>query len=523
MKIFKINKVARKTGFYALAVLGMVISSCTDLDEGVYDRFVASEFYRTEAGINAALADIYKEIRGDWNGVGIAGADRGWYDLNETCTDEMMIPQRSDGAWADNGIWQQMYLHTWTSGQSFIQNTWDWLFRAVFKANLAIELLTEAGAPEASIAEAKMLRAYFYYLLMDGWGNVPIVTSTKTLVEDVVQSPRADVYDFVVSEITANVDQLSTTKGGAYYNRFNIWAGYMVLAKVYLNAEVYSGTEHNEEAIDALDKIITEGGFSLVSGDKYLARGTDGLFGELSSNQEVLFAIYVDALQAPRNIIGIRSLYGTHGQALFGFSTWNGATVHQAFVNKYSASDTRKAQWLLGPQLVPDRGDQNGDGIDDDGNDDPDEVANYALNISSITSAGIQEGARNSKFLPVAPYTAESSSNDFPAYRYADVLLMMAEALVRDEQVAAANDYINEVRNRAGLADIAGVVTLDEIYDERGRELAWEGHRRQDMIRFGKFLEAHDFKPVSDPKYRLFPIPASARAANPTLDQNPGY
>lgn len=506
MKLLITNKVIKRAGIMTVAVFGLILSSCTNLDEGIYDKYVASDFYKTEAGINAALADIYKEIRGDWNGVGIAGADRGWYDLNETCTDEMMIPQRSDGAWADNGIWQQMYLHTWTSGQSFIQNTWNWLFRAVFKANLAIELLTEAEAPPAAIAEAKVLRAYFYYLLMDGWGNVPIVTSTKTLPEDVSQSTRADVFDFVVTELENNVDNLVTTKGGTYYNRFNIWAGYTVLAKVYLNAEVYTGVAMNDEAIAALDKIIDEGGFSLVPGAQYLSRGTNGLFGESLSNDEVILAIYIEAQQAPRNIIGIRSLYGPHGMALFGIGTWNGSTVHQDFVNKYANDDIRKAQWLLGPQIV-------------DGN----EVANYQLNISSLTSAGIQEGARNAKFLPVLPITDGSSSNDFPAYRYADVLLMMAEALVRDGQATSANQYLDEVRNRAGLVDYVGTPTLDEIYDERGRELAWEGHRRQDMIRFGKFLQAHDFKAVSGSKFLLFPIPAAALAANPTLVQNSGY
>lgn len=507
MKLIIMNKAVKRAGIMTFAVFGLLISSCTNLDEGIYDKFVVKDFYQTDAGINAVLADVYKEIRGDWNGVGIAGADRGWYDLNETCTDEMMIPQRSDGAWADNGIWQQMYLHTWTSGQSFIHNTWTWLFRAVYKANFAIEKLTEAGAPEAAIAEAKVLRAYFYYLLMDGWGNVPIVTSTQTLPEDVDQSDRTAVYDFVVGELEDNVDQLVTTKGGTYYNRFNIWAGYMVLAKVYLNAQVYTGVAKNTEAIAALDKIITDGGFSLVSSAQYLSRGADGLFGSSLNNNEVIFGIYIEATQAPRNIIGIRSLYGPHGQALFGIGTWNGATVHQAFVNKYANDDIRKAQWLLGPQVV------NGS-----------EVANYQLNISSITSAGIQEGARNSKFLPVTPLNAESSSNDFPAYRYADVLLMKAEALVRNSQAAAAKDLLDEVRNRAGLADFVGTVTLDELYDERGRELAWEGHRRQDMIRFGKFLLSHDFKAApSDPKFLLFPLPQSALASNPALEQNPGY
>lgn len=499
------NKIMKRF-LSTLAVVGLVLGSCTDLSEGVYDQFVAEEFYRTEAGVNAALANIYKEMRGDWGGVGIAGADRGWYDLNESCTDEMMIPTRADGAWSDNGIWQQMYLHTWTSGQSFMQNTWEWLYRAVGRANLAIELLTAANADESYIAEAKVLRAYFTYLLMDGWGSVPILKATKTPFEEVVQSPRADVYAFVESELKENVDKLATTKGGAYYNRFNKWAGYTLLAKVYMNAQVYTGTPKWEEASAVLDKIIDEGGFSLVAGDKYLSRGTDGLFGDKCSDQEVILALFIDGRQAPRNIIGIRSLFGEHGQALFGFSTWNGATVHQDFVNKYLDNDIRKDQWLLGPQVV--------------GESTP---ANYTLNISSFTSAGAQEGARNSKFFPVPPYDGGAASNDFPVYRYADVLLMKAEALIRLNQAGTSTAFLNEVRNRAGIGNFNGTPTLDEIYDERGRELAWEGHRRQDMIRFGKFLQPHDFKPASDSKYLLFPIPASALAANNSLVQNTGY
>jgi hypothetical protein len=331
-----------------------------------------------------------------------------------------------------------------------MQNTWDWLFRAVFKANLAIELLTAAEAPEASIAEVKVLRAYFYYLLMDGWGNVPIVTSTKTLVEDVVQSERADVYEFVVTELEDNVDKLQTTKGGEFYNRFNKWAAYAVLAKVYLNAGVYTGTPEWTKALEACNYIIDNGGFSLVSAENYLSRGSNGLFGDVCSNDEVLFAIYVDALQAPRNIIGIRSLYGSHADELFGFSAWNGATVHQNFVNKYDDGDIRKSQWLVGPQP---------------GWSDPD---GYSLNISSFTSAGLKEGARNSKFFPVAPYNGGAASNDLPAYRYADILLMKGECHVRLSQPTAAAPSLNAVRVRAGLYDFFGTSSLDVIFYERG-------------------------------------------------------
>lgn len=497
----------KKLVLIPFVTLLLFLGSCTNLEEGIFDQFVAEDFYRTEAGINAALADIYKEIRGDFGGIGIAGADRGWYDLNETCTDEMMLPTRSDGAWADNGIWIQMYTHTWTAGQAFMQNTWNWLYRAVYKSNLALELLTEAGASDEALAEVRILRAYFYYLLLDGWGNVPIVTSSTATPDEVVQSNRQAVYDFVVAELTAGADLLSETKGGSFYNRFNKWVAYTVLAKVYLNAEVYTGTARWAEAEAAVDKIINEGGFSLISGDAYLSRGVDGLFGQTSNSSEAIFALFIDADDAPRNIIGIRTLHGPHGEALFNFGTWNGATVHQAFVNKYDDEDIRKAQWLVGPQIVEEE-----------------EVTNYSLSIASLTNAGVRDGARSAKFLPVPPYNGGASSNDFPVYRYADILLMKAELRLRQGDAAGAAPFLNQVRNRAGLDDFAGTVTLDEIYDERGRELCWEGHRRQDMIRFGKFLQPHDFKTSTSPEtYILFPIPAESLNNNPTLTQNPGY
>jgi starch-binding outer membrane protein, SusD/RagB family len=490
---------------YALtvAIAASFATSCTDLDEGIYGQQVADDFYATDAGINAALASIYNEVRGDWNGKGIAGADRGWYDLNETSTDEMMIPTRADGAWDDNGIWRAMYTHTWTGSQEFIGNTWNWLYRSVFKANLAVELLENANADESRIAEAKILRAYFYYMLMDGWGSVPFYTENNLTVDQIPQRSRAEIFDFVVSEISSNADKLPVTKGGQYYGRFNRWAAYALLAKIYLNAEVYTGTPRWADAITASDKIIFEGGFSLVP-NLYDNAGVSAVFGNRMDDREVILSVFVDALSAPRNMIGIRTLHGPHGNALLGFSTWNGATVHQDFVNKYSDADKRKAQWLVGPQ--------------------PGGV-NYSLNISSLTNAGVTDGARNAKFLPVPPFEpGASASNDFPVFRYADVLLTKAEALLRSGgDPGEARNLVNQVRTRAGLSELSGTLTLMEIHDERGRELAWEGHRRQDMIRFGTFTAARPFKQPSADTYKLFPIPAEAIANNPQLRQNPGY
>lgn len=483
------------TGLLTLAV------SCTNVEEKVYDKMLASEYYRTPDGIESVVGNLYNEMRGDWNGKGVAGADRGWFDMNETCTDELMLPTRSDGAWDDGGLWRDMYQHKWLASQAFMENTWNWLYRVVYKANQAVELLRKANAAPEKIAEARVLRAYYYYMLMDGWGSIPFYTENTLGPDQIPQASRTEVYNFVVKELTESVDLLPTKKpvaGDKEYGRFNKWAGYTVLAKVYLNAAVYTGTAKWTEAAAACDKIINEGGYSLVTASDYFTK----LFGDKCDPQEVILPIFVDANLAPRNIIGIRSLRGAHGQALFGFDTWNGGTAHQDFVNKYEANDIRKAQWLTGPQ--------------------PGGV-NYSLSISSLTAAGTEDGARNAKFLPVPPYNGGSSSNDFPIYRYADVLLMKAEAILRNGNAAGAKTLYDQVRQRAGLAASVGNPTLDNIYDERGRELCWEGHRRQDMIRFGKFLAAHDFKAVSDSKYLVFPIPANVLSVNRNIKQNPGY
>ncbi|TAD98065.1 MAG: RagB/SusD family nutrient uptake outer membrane protein [Bacteroidetes bacterium] len=486
---------------FLITFLAISLSNCTNLDEGIFDKRVADQFYATSAGANAALANIYGEIRGDWGGKGIAGADRGWFDLNEVTTDELMLPTRSDGAWADNGIWRQLYLHQYGAASELVVNTWNWLYRAVFKGNLAVELLTTAKASPEKIAEAKVLRAYFYYLLMDGWGNVPFFTDNNITIDKIPQTDRKTLYNFVVSELTANVPLLSSTKGGDFYGRFNKWAGYALLAKIYLNAQIYTGTPALTEAIANCDKIINEGGFSLHP--NYME-----LTADRCPDTEVILAVFVEANLAPRNIIGIRSLRGAHGQAVLGFSTWNGATAHQNFVNKYSNDDKRKAQWITGAQ--------------------PGGV-NYALNISSITAAGVEEGARNVRYLPdltsssKAVFNNNSTSNDFSVFRYADILLMKAEALVRNGSAGTAKALVDQVRARAGVAALSSAPSLDDLYDERGREFCWEGLRRQDMIRFGKYLLAHDFKPASDPKYSVFPIPQAAIDANTNLKQNAGY
>ncbi|WP_194766273.1 RagB/SusD family nutrient uptake outer membrane protein [Tamlana sp. I1] len=488
----------------------LLMAACTNVDEVVYDRYPAEDFYGTPEGADIALASVYAEIPGEFvrnnaSGVGYAGADNGWYDMNCMASDEQVIPHRNTGDWQQD--FARLHKHEWLPTDFIINNTWNWLYKSIFNANLAVSLLEDSRADEAKIAEARVLRAFFYYLLIDDFGDVPFYTENTITVDQIPQASRKEVFDFIVKELTENVELLSGTKGGNFYGRFNKWAGYMLLAKVYLNAEVYTGEAKWAECLEACLK-VSEGGFNLHPAitDANLPLGNTyyELFGDVLPDDETILAIYATLDVLSRNIYTNRSLAGSHAQALFGYSGWNGTIVPKDFYLKYDDNDIRKQQYLVGEQ--------------------PGGV-NYTLDVQSIDSPGAapQAGVRNIKFYPVTPRTGGGASNDFPIYRYADALLMMAECHVRLGNSAAAKPFVDAIRERAGLAALTTNPTLEDIYNERGFELNWEGHRRQDMIRFGTFLEPNEFRGASSDYRKIFPIPTSALDANPGLQQNPGY
>lgn len=481
------------------------ITACTDVEEKVYDKYESDEFYGTPQGSDVALAAVYAQVGGNWDGVGYAGADNGWYDLNSMSADEQVIPHRNTGDWQLD--FARVYKHQWLPTDLMVNNTWNWLYRSVFNANLAVAQLEGANANPSKIAEARVLRAFFYYLLMDSYGDVPFYTENNVTVDQIPQASRKEVYDFVVNELTTYVDALSTERGGAYYGRFNKWAGYALLAKVYLNAEVYTGTPQWQACLDACE-VISSGGFSLhtaaASTSSPFGSQYYDLFGDVLPQDETILAMYASVNIVSRNVYGVRSLNGPHAQALFGYSGWNGTIVPKPFFLQYDENDIRRRQFIYGPQ--------------------PGGV-NYSMDVSSLDDPGAapQEGIRNLKFYPAGTMDGGGASNDFPIYRYADILLMKAECLVRLGNAGAAKTYIDQVRQRAGLNGLANNPTLTDVYKERGFELNWEGHRRQDMIRFGTFLQPNEFRGSSPEFRKLFPIPTAAMNANPGLKQNPGY
>lgn len=495
----------RKNGILIGFLCILLVVACTNIDENVYDKYEANEFYGTPEGSDVALAAVYAQVAGNWDGVGYAGADNGWYDMNAMSSDEQVIPHRNTGDWQLD--FARLFKHEWLPSDLIINNTWNWLYRSIFNANLAVDQLVSANADPSKIAEAKVLRAFFYYLLIDDFGNVPFYTENNITVDQIPQASRTEVYNFIVKELNENVDVLSTEKEGSYYGRFNKWAGYTLLAKVYLNAEVYTGTPQWQASLEALD-MVSSGGFSLHTSAESTSSPFGSqyydLFGDVLPGDETILAMYASVNIVSRNIYGVRSLFGPHAQAEFGYSGWNGTIVPKQYFLQYDENDLRRRQFIYGAQ--------------------PGGV-NYSMDVSSLDDPGAapQAGIRNLKFYPAGTMDGGGASNDFPIYRYADVLLMQAECHVRLGNASAAKPLVDMVRQRAGLNGLDSNPTLMDIYKERTFELNWEGHRRQDMIRFGTFLQPNEFRGASSEFRKLFPIPTSALDANPGLKQNPGY
>jgi hypothetical protein len=234
-------------------------------------------------------------------------------------------------------------------------------------------------------------------------------------------------------------------------------------------------------------------------------------------NMEIIFPVVFDAQRAEGNMFHLMTLHYVH-QEVYEFTTrpWNGPCTLKSFYDKYSDNDKRKAQWLVGPiqkdgvTLKYTHGEQNNI---------PAIIVPEVTEIKDPTAANSCEGARFVKF-EIEPGIGHHANSDFPIYRYADVLLMKAEALMRLNSGAANDEALalaNEVHTRAGLpAYTASELTLPELLDERGRELAWEGHRRQDQIRFGTFTTGMwEFMEARSPNRAIFPIPQWVLDANP--------
>ena len=544
--------------FLLLAALSM--TSC--LDEHPKDQLDEDAIYGSASDIYInAVASLYNYIGGANESEGIQGTCRGIYDYNTLTTDEAMIPIRG-GDWYDGGLWNAMYQHRWTADDQSLYDTWKYIYKVIVLANKSLDIISSksgllsAAQQEEYRAEVRAIRAMFYYYAMDMFGRVPLVLSTdeqrySSLFQG--QTDRSSVFHFVFQELQQVLPSLPdqhSNKEGNYYGRITQPVVNFLLAKLALNAEIYmyddwtqgyanrpkgSDIHFSVPAADASshggDKELNAWETCIYYCDKLAEEGyvleSDDAFNFSTHNEtskENIFTIPMD-----KNIYTnqfhylFRSYHYTHGGAL-GWGSENGtcATISTMKANHYGEADEDarcKMNFVAGVvkvdghELLMD----NGKPLEYQ----PFEVAQNLTNSKFIKTAG----ARMAKYeVDRTSYMdGKLQSNDIVLFRYADALLMKAEAKVRNGE--NGDEELNRIRARVGMS--YRKATLDNILEERLLELVWEGWRRQDLIRFGKFTGAYDLRtPLqgeSSGYTTVFPIPQKCIDLNSELVQNKGY
>lgn len=537
-----------KHRFLALSILALSLSMTSCLDENPKDQIPETDIYDSANSLYVnTVASLYNYIGAHDEGEGLQGTCRGIYDYNTLTTDEAIIPIRG-GNWYDGGLWKNMYNHTWTATDTDLYNVWKYLYKVIVLSTKSLEtieqhksLLTEQQYMEY-LAEGRAVRALFYYYAMDMFGRIPILESSTQKIADIQQSNRSDVFRYIVNELQTVAPLLPNEHSnlqGNYYGRVTRPVAWFLLAKLALNAEVYAddnwtdssrpdgktimfdinGTQNNAwQTCIHYCNLIADAGYSLES--DY----TKNFAVHNENSKENIFTIPLDKMLYTNEFHYLfRSRHYAHGGA-YGGASENGtcATLHTMKVNGYNTDtpDTR-----LHMNFYTGKVEVDGKYVTlDDGT--PLEYKPLAVEQNLTASEYIETaGARMKKY--EVDRTAYSDGrmpdNDIVLYRYSDVLLMKAEAKVRNGE--SGDEELNAVRLRVGMPSIAA--TLGNILDERLRELVWEGWRRQDMIRFGTYYKQYDIHTPSDADKKgyttVFPIPQKSRDMNTNLKQNPGY
>ena len=563
--------------------VGMMFSlqSCTDfLEPEIYSEYDRESFDSDAAVFDAKMGDVYVNLQREY---GYAYRE-GFWSLQENTTDECIVPTRYAGDWYDGGAFWKLHNHRFTSkireisasGQSGA-NAWGFAYRGISKCNSMMKWMRSLQLDKSrssDYAELFILRAWYHYLLMDNFGGVPF---TSQLTEDGYEAKyntREQVFDSIMTDLEKYMPLTSTEK---IYARVNKHVGWMLLSKMYLNAEAWGvvgktkyakdAKECYEKAIVYADSIINFGGYELE--DNYFTNFKI----DNQGSKENIWSVYYDATFSTGMQFHMMSLH-YKSKDTYGLKKepWNGYCTTHKVLGIYEEGDSRIGSWAVGQQFS-----KSGDSLKVDVSIDeetydamPEGVVkpknwpsskeelialakeqakqknaeedkkkaeaeakgktykpkyqdvdkaktavlefpvHFTKEVTTLTNNknkkvyNIFEGARFQKF-ELQEGVGDHMSNDFPIYRLADVYLMKAEAILRaGGNMQEAVEAANMVRNRAGAPAYA-TLELDELCNERCRELMWEGHRRQDLIRFGRFTGTNSVQNDGD-KYNLWTL-----------------
>lgn len=496
--MLKVNKIL--ICFWAVV---LIATACKEPEQEIFDGLTPEQVAKSDNPflIDVLKASAYSRIIGAW------GGHNSLWSLHEVSSDEMVITQKG-ADWEDGGQWIRVHQHNYGPTEESIGNSWSYLYTAVGEINLLLKQYPEVAS---LTAELRVLRALVYLWLIDAFGNVPIIVETDTDPTPPTKT-RQEVFDFIEKSV---LDNLSTLPEGNPKTTFSQLSARALLAKLYLNAEVYTGTARWADAETQIDAIINSGAFSLEN--NFFANFTTNNGG---SSENILTIPYDEKNAGGFNLAQMTGHYLTQRTFDLQEQPWNGYASLENFYNSYNDKDARKKGFLTGPQFASD-----GTRLEDvsaESNDPDGAPLTFTPEINELAPNSLrQAGVRVGKF-EIQTGAASSLSNDFPIFRYGDILLMKAEVLWRSGKSGIALEYVNQVRRRAG-ADPLTSIDADILLAERGREMFAEGYRRSDLIRFGKFNRAWWEKPASNPSKNLFPIPQGQIDVNADLKQNPGY
>jgi starch-binding outer membrane protein, SusD/RagB family len=523
----KLDKMKSKIIIPILALASMMLA-CTNLDEKVHSEISTDQFGLTQEELTSIAGSAYASLRGGREGSAFNYYPAGEFVffLSEISSDEAVIPWRAGNNWGDQGVYVELKKHTVNPSNKVPYCAWLYCFRGITNCNLVLQPFQTSSMSEEdknkAMAEIRGIRAYYYYLALSWFGNVPILKDYSDTTAPAT-SPKTEVYAFLENELTEIIPYLSTKP---LYSKITKDVALGLLARLYINSENLGGVDRYQECLDICNE-IPAADFPLTSTKDYFT-----MFSATNeTNKEIMFAIPFDHTAGTvGNYIFANTMNYDQGNSFPGTYAGggnNGICAVPGIYSSFNSADIRRGSLLIGAQINLKTGDTlkaNGGGgggrplIFTEAVDNPFEEGGAAL---------AEAGCRLYKYKVTTNQTYEAD-NDFVVMRYSEIIMMKAECLVRLDNPSDAETEVNKIRNRAGLGDLALVgltkqQQLDSLDKEWLHEFVFEGLRRDVNIRMGKYLAPSWEKGQDEDWELLFPIPVLEIQKNPKLIQNPGY
>src|SRR6266550_4892926 len=514
---------------YLLA--GLVVAACTDLSTKVEDAIGVD----VSGGSTPPIADPAAALTGVYNQLRTMRGVANTFALMEHTTDEMMGPTRGTD-WSDFGVWRQLHAHTWDPTHGQVLDTWNDLNAGIFRATQVVDAPTSTAR---QVAEARFLRAFFAFYVMDLYGQVPFRPSNAapSAIPTVRQRPEA--FDFIVQDLRAARPVLPNLTSGADAGTASQEAVDFLLARLYLNRAVYTTSTPASPSAGPytfapadMDTVIVRVQAIIDNPYTDLTAYWDNFHWNNTTLSKELVFVKSETAGADGNFT---TFWWTLHYNNSPSNCCNGFVTLGAFYDLFEPADVRRHAYI--PAMTAPtgvwagilEGQQYRRYLDPNT---PDSALSDRGGHPLIFTRAVDlfysnetMGLRVIKY-PFNPLQRDKPGTDFIFFRYADALLMQAEAYFRKGQTAQALTIVNQIRatdpNNRG-ASLLTSITEQDLLDERGRELYWEGWRRDDLIRFGVFTLPWEWKPASGAYRVMFPIPQRALDTNPNLVQIKGY